>query len=803
MNDFLHDLLRAFRTLFKTPAFTLPAVLTLALGIGATTALFSLVNQVLFRALPFPAADRLVVLRGYNPVQMDEGRVLSYPNFRDFQNQSRRVGPLAAMTNGSANLTGDGDAERLMVGRVSWTFLDVLGVSPVLGRGFRPEDDQSGRPRVAILDHAFWQRRFGGDPGVVGRVLRLDGQPTEVVGVMPAGFQCPYGIQGEDLYVPLALSPEQAEARGNWYLSALGRLRPGATLKEAEAEIEALAQGMEQAHPEANTGTSARLVPLQQEVVRNARPTLLALFGATGFVLLIACANVGNLLLARHAGRERELAVRTALGASRWHLHRHYLAEGLALALLSGAVGLVAARFASDALRTQLPFDRVLPTGMDGSMVAFVLLCSGALALVFMVLPALRGGRSETFLGLREGAKGSTGPGQRRLRSALVVAEVALAAALLAGTGHMVQALWRLQHVDPGFQVGQRLTAALTLPRGTYSDLAREQSLETQLLGRLAAVPGVEGAALATTLPLSGSTTSSGYQIEGEPSPRVRPMAIYHRVTPGYFRTLGIPLRRGRDFDARDTMAAVISERFANSRWPGQDPIGKRFSVNGDDGPWLSVIGVAGDVHQYALSKEPGVEFWLSLLDPSGEGGPRDLHLFAVLHTRGNPEGWAPALKGVLRDLDPEVPVGRVRSLETTVARSLRESRALTVLFSLFGALALVLAALGIYGVTSFLVAQRIREIGIRMALGARVQQVVRMILAQGLASVGWGLVLGLVGARALDRLVQSRIATVGTLDPAVLAAVLVLLLASAILACLFPALRAARVQPTEALRNE
>jgi putative ABC transport system permease protein len=803
MTHFLHDLLRAFRTLFKSPAFTLPAVLTLALGIGATTALFSLVDRVLLHPLPFPAADRLVVLRSCKPSQMDQAPELTYPNFRDFQTRSRSLASLAAMTNGSANLTGDGDAVRLQVGRVSWTFLDVLGVSPARGRGFRPDDDQSGRPRVAILDHAFWQSRFGGDPGVVGRTLRLDGKPTEVIGVMPAGFQCPYAIQGVELYVPLALSPERAEARGDWYLSVLGRLRPGVSLKEAETEIETLAQALEQAHPEANADTSARLVPLQEEVVRDTRSTLLALFGATGFVLLIACANVGNLLLARNAGRERELAVRTALGASRWQLLRHFLAEALALSLLSGAAGLLVAGLSADALQALLFLDVPHPPRLDAVQILFVLLCSGAIAFAFMVLPALHAGRVESLEGLRDGAKGSSGPAQRRLRNALVVVEVALATSLLVGTGHMVKVLWRLQHVDPGFQARQRLTASLTLPEGTYRDLAAEQGLEANLLARLSALPGVESATLTTTLPLSGSTTSSAYQIEGEPSPRVRPVAVYHWVTPGYFRTLGIPLRQGRDFDVRDTQSAVISERFARSRWPGQDPIGKRFSVGGDQGPWLSVIGVAADVHQQSLAEVPGVAFYLSLLDPSGEGGPRDLKLTTVLHTAGKPEGWIPALRGVLRELDPDVPVGRVRSLEAGVARYLVHSRSQTLLFGLFGALALVLAALGIYGVTRFLVTQRTREIGIRVALGARVREVVRMILAQGLVSVALGLVLGLVGARGLGRVIQNQVGKAGAQDPEVLVAAVVLLLLVAFLACLIPALRAARIPPTEALRNE
>ncbi len=799
----LHDLKSAFRSLIKSPGFTSAAVLTLALGIGANTAVFSLVDRMLLRPLPFPEAQRLVAMREFNPERpMRGGGGFSYPNFLDFQRQSTQLASLAVMTGGAVNLSGEGDPERLGAGRVSWTFLDTLGAQPLLGRNFRPEDDRFGSPRVAILSHALWLRRFGGDPRAVGRSLRLDGESVEIIGVMAPGFDCPYGIPNSELFVPLSLPPDLATGRGAWFLDCVGRMKPGATLAGVQQEMSGIAAGLEKAYPASNLGYLARVTALQDEVVHNARPTLLALLGAVAFVLLIACANVANLLLARSAGRERELALRMALGADRRRILTQLLAESLLLSLLGGAAGLLLARFSVEGLRYLLPF-RTPALGLDPHVLAFTLGCSLLTTLVFGGLPALQASGSAPLEGLREGAKGSTGPVHRRLRGLLVGAEVALATALLAGAGLMIRSLWQLQRVDPGFQPKGVLTASLSLPQAKYPDAKTEQALEARLLERLVAIPGVKGAALNDTPPLGGSTSSSAYQIEGEPTPRVRPMAISHRVSLGYFQTLGIPLTRGRDFGPRDSQVAIISEAFARRHWPGRSPLGKRISMGGDQGPWMTILGVAGDVHQMGLADEPGLELYMPLLDPAQYGGPRGQAVSVLLRTEGNPNGWKAALKGALRDVDPEIPAGRLRTMEEWMARDLGENRAQSLLFSVFGLLALILATVGIYGVTSFLVAQRRREIGIRMALGARVWDVIGLVLGQGLGTVTVGAALGLAGSLMLGRLLQSQITGLGTADPLTLTAVLLLLMTVALLACLVPALRAVRVDPTRALRSE
>ncbi len=802
MGTLLLDLHLALRTLLRAPGFLVAALLTLALGIGGTTAIFGKVDQMLLRPLPFPDADRLMLVTECNSRDPEPKDNFSYPDFLDYQREGAHLTSLSAVQHAVLNLTGDGEAEQLRAGRVAWNFFEVLQVPPALGRSFREEEDRPSGARVAILSHGLWQRRFGGDPGILGRSLRVDGEAVEVVGVMPKGFRFPYQIGNAEIFLPLSLPSDVASIRGSHFLGGFGRLRPGVSREQALQGFRAIASRLETSYPENNRDYTAKVRPLKEELVADHRQGLMILMGAVALVLLIACANVANLLLAKAQTRERELAIRMALGADRHRLARLLLVESLVLSLMGGALGLVVAQVSQKGLQ-QAFYQPFAPSpGMDWRLLVFALLCSVVTALLFGILPALQASGVHIGERLRDGAKGSAGPLQRRLRSALVIGEVALATALLVGAGLLIRSLWNLQRVELGFQAQGLVVAPLSLPRAKYVSAEAQQGFHTAFLERLSRIPGIQAAALTDSLPQAGSTSSSSYSVEGEPQGPPTQTVIHHDVSPDYFKTMGIPLRQGRTFGSQDGQTAVIGLRMAQKHWPGQDPIGKRFSLQGSEGPWIEVIGVAGDVRHHHPGVAPGIECYFPLL-----GSPRirrvGFNFSAVLRTTLDPASLRGYLRENLRELDPEVPTSRLRPMEEYLEGNRRESRTMAILFALFAATALLLSAIGIFGVTRFLVAQRTREIGIRMALGANVKDVVGLMVGQGMVSVAFGAGLGMGGAWVLGRLLQHQLQGVAPTDPLTFWIVGLTMLAVAFLACLLPTLRAARVAPTVALRSE
>jgi len=786
----------AFRSLLRTPLFSLMVILTLGLGIGANTTVFSLMERRLLRSIAVPEPDRLMVVTEFKDAGFDN---FSWPDYLDVEREAQSFSALAAVASGSVNLTGEGEPERVRSGRVTWRFFDVAGVRPLLGRVFTAEEGAQGGPRSVVLTHGFWKRRFGADPAVVGRSIRLDGEDVPVAGVLPEGFRVPYQVGGAEVFVPLRLTADQQGQRGAHFLGGLGRLKPGVAPQTARQDVHGIIQRLAAAYPNTNAGYQGKVVAMLEETTRNARPVLFALTGAVFFVLLIACGNVASLLLARNAAREREISIRAALGAGRPQLLAQMLAEAALLALFGALAGLMLARYALAGLLVLLPRSPMDGPALDGPMVIISLATAFLSVFLFALLPAWQASRVNLESSLREGGRG-TGHAQKRLRRALVTAEVALATTLLAGAGLMIRSLSVLQQVNPGFQAERMLTAAITLPRAKYDTPQLQRAFLDRLLHRARQSPGVASVAAVDTLPLGGSTSTSTYQLDGQSGDGESPHAQVMEVTPAYFEAMGIPLLRGRSFQGLEGGVTVVSEAFANRHWPGQDPTGHRVSFGGSEGPWMSIVGVAGNVHTQRISKAPGPQLYLPMLDPGG-GAIGSFSL--TLRGEATPEALTPGLKAALRELDPDLPLSQVRAMPTIIEQDMSEYRAQGLLFGAFGLVALLLSGVGVYGVTSFLVAQRTREIGIRMALGAQIRDVLQLILSQGMRTLGLGLLLGLGAALLLGGLLRSQLYGITPQDPATHLLVLGTLGAIGLLACLIPALRAARVNPATALRSE
>ncbi|WLT31883.1 ABC transporter permease [Geothrix sp. PMB-07] len=797
MSAFLFNLRWAFRSLLRAPAFSLMVVLTLGLGIGANTTVFSLMERRLFRSMTLPDPSRVMVVTEFKDAGFDN---LSWPDYQDVAREVTTFSATAAVASGSVNLTGDGEPERVRSGRVTWRFFEVAGIQPFLGRGFSAAEGELNGPKAVVLTHGFWKRRFGSDVSLVGHSIRLDGEDVPVIGILPATFRVPYQVGSSEVFVPLRLTPVQQEQRGSHFLGGIGRVKPGVDPQAARREVEGIIQRLAAAYPGTNAGHRAKVVPMQEEATRNARPLLLALTGAVLFVLLIACANVANLIMARSAAREREVSIRAALGAGRSQLVAQMLTEAALLALGGAAAGLLVARYAMVALQRIIPPSPLDGPPMDGTMVSISLVTALVSVFLFALLPAWQASRVNLESSLREGAKGTGAQAQKRMRRALVTAEVALATTLLAGAGLMIRSVSVLQQVDPGFRAERVLTAAFALPRAKYGTPELQRGFAERLLRRAKETPGVLSAAVVDTLPLGGSTSTSTYQLDGQVSSGDSPHAQVMEIGGEYFEALGIPLLRGRSFQGPEAGSAVVSAAFANRHWPGQDPTGRRLSFDGTGGPWLTIIGVAGDVRARRLAEAPGPQVYLPMQNPTG--GNID---FFTLVLRGDaaPESLIPGLKAAMRDLDPDLPASQVRSMPTLIAQGMDEYRAQGVLFGAFGLVALLLSAVGVYGVTSFLVAQRRREIGIRMALGAQIRDVLALIVGQGARTLGLGLLIGLAAALLLGRLLQAQLYGVTPQDPAIHLLVLAVLGLIGLTACLIPALRAARVDPSQALRAD
>ena len=802
------DVKYALRSLRRRPGFATTVVLTLALAIGATTAIFSVVNGVILRPLPYPEPDRLVWLRG-EPTDGDREKVssgTSYPDFLDFHVRARSFAGLAGVTTRPATLTGPGGEPA----RVRSTFATsdlwpMLGARPALGRTLLPEDERPGAPAVALLSHAVWQSRFGGDAGIVGRVITLDGFPVTVVGVMPEGLR----LTG-DTQVWRPLVPDEADlARGVHRLGVIGRLAPGTSMERARAEVRGIARELELLYPEDNAKRSAKLEPLRDAIVGDTRPALLVLLGAVALVLLIGCANLASLFLARAAGREREVAVRTALGAGRGRLVRQWMTESLLLTLAGGVAGLAVAWAGMRALVLWAP--RTLPradeVALDLPVLLFLLAVSVGTGLVFGLLPVLQLRRGDRALGtLKDGGRGMTaGQGRQRLRHGLVVGEVALATVLVVGAALLLKSFWQLSRTDPHFQPDGLLVAQLLPPQARYDSVTKVLQFYDRVRAEVATLPGVQSVAVAYEHPLSAGWTSS-YTIEGrEPPPRGQePEARVRPVAPGYFRTVGVRLLKGRDVSERDRAgspgAVVVNEAFVRRHFRGEEPLGKRI-LRGSWWPGLpdafTIVGVVADEPFDGLAGEAAPATYFSHAQfPMSE-------MWVLVRTTRDPAAVAPALRARVWRLDPDLPVEGVRTMREILGTSVAEPRFNTALIALFAGAALALAAVGIYGVLSYTVAQRTSEIGVRMALGAGRGRVLRLVVGQGMGVALLGIAVGTAGALALARVLTSLLHGVSERDPAIFAAVALLLATVAALAAYLPARRASRIEPVVALRYE
>ncbi|HJQ31314.1 MAG TPA: ABC transporter permease [Pyrinomonadaceae bacterium] len=789
------------RTMRKNRGFTAVAVLTLALGIGANTAIFSVVNAVLLRPLPYRDPARLVTVLhdGWAPV--------APANFLDWREQSHSFESMAAAQSWSLTMTGRDQPEQLNVLQTSAEMFHVLGVEAALGRTYVAGEDQPGREHVVVISHGFWQRRFGGDRGVVGRQVALDGETYTVIGVMPPDFQfAPFWATHAEAWLPLNLGRRVSDRRGQ-SLRVFARLKDGVTRAQAQAEMETISRRLEEQYPRENEGLTVSVDSLHEKVVGKSRPALLVILGAVGFVLLIACANVANLTLAKSALRRKEIAVRIALGAGRWRVVRQLLTESLLLSLAGGGAGLLLASWSNSALASLGPdaLPRVRTAALDANVLVFTLVLSVLVGLLFGLAPALRSTKTDLTESLKDRSRGpARDRRQERIRQLLVVGEIAVSLVLLIGGGLMMRSFLRLTSVAPGFDPRGVLTATVPLAGPRYSTDEQRAAFFKLLTERVNALPGVKSASVVNHLPLGGDVWTYGFTVEGRPAPTdaERPSAVYRVARPDYFRTMGAALLKGRDFTERDDASSpgvvVVNEALARRQWPGEEPLGKRITVGGEGGKPREVVGVVRDIKQGEWASEPKPEMYLP---HSQAAAPRSMTM--VIRASSDLSEMAREVRREVWAIDKDLPVSQVASMEDVIADSVGQQRFNTLLIGVFAATALILAAVGVYGVMSHTVAQRTHEIGVRMALGARGRDVLAMIIRQGLALTLFGLAIGLAGAFALTRVMNSILYEVSATDPLVFGGVAAALTLSALLACYVPARRATKVDPMEALRYE
>jgi predicted permease len=810
IEDLWQDLRYGARTLLKQPAFTFVAVLTLALGIGANTAIFSIVNAVLLRPLAYADPERLVQIWEDRRPKNDPHHPVASANFLDWRAQNTVFERIAAMDPVLGfNLTGPEGPERIKAARVSADLFPLFGVVPILGRSFLPEDEQPGGNHTAIVSHGLWQRRYGSDPRIIGQTLSLNGQSFTVVGVTPIDFRFPHGEF--DLAIPLAFEGWERTERETHPLRVYARLKAGVTLRQAQEEMSTIARRLTEQYPQTNTGKGITLVPLHEQMTADIRPALLVLLGAVGFVLLIACTNVANLLLARSLARKKEFSVRLALGAGRGRLIRQLLTEGLLLASMGGIAGLLLALWGRRILVSLLIGADLIPRWMeiklDDRVLLFTLMSALLTGLVFGLAPALTATKADLNETLREGGRKSTaGKRDRRFRHALVISEIALAMMLLVGAGLMIQSFRRLMQVDPGFRSEHILALEFTLPTSRYPKNYQVSDFYDRLLERIGALPGVRSAGGTAYLPLSGTRNwFRSFDIEWRPPlPPEIAETEWRPVTAGYFRTMGIPLTRGRDFTQQDRIdspgAVIINERMAQLYWPGEDPTGRRLKLREPrKDEWHTVVGVVGDVRHFGLANEPKSEMYFLYSQIANPWYPMTM----VIRTESDPVQLASSVRRAVLNLDPDLPIYNIRTMEELVAQSVAPTRLHLMMFGVFGAVALILAASGLYGVMSYSVTQRMNEIGIRMALGAQKRNVLQLVIVQGMRVTMVGVALGLIGAYIVTRLMSSLLFGVGATDPLTFAVVSAVLSATALAACYLPARRATKVDPLIALRYE
>ena len=807
MTTFITDIAYAARTLRRSPGFTLTAVLTLALGIGANTAIFGVVNATLLRPLPFPHPERIVAIQNqYKAIGLDSAAA-SVPDYIDYRKQRHLFSEVAAIDTGDFNLTGVDRPERLQCGEATSGLFAVLGIQPILGRVFTYAEDQPGKNQVVLLTESLWKRRFGADPGVLGRTIHLNDKPYTVVGIVPSVLQW---FAPLDAWIPTGFTPAQMSPlrRDNQFLFILARLQPGVSVERARAGMAACGRVLAKNFPDyypPSVGWAIRVDSLNELLVGDVRSALLVLLAAVGFVLLIACANVANLSMARASGRMRELSIRAALGAARWRIARQLLTESVMLGLLGGAAGVLLGSwgvgFLVKAGPQQLP--RLDEVSIDGRVLAFTAAIAILTGVLFGLAPVMQVATGNLHELLKRGARGAAGSLRRhRTRSALVVVEVALSLVLLVAAGLLLRSFASLAKVDPGFRAQNVLTFGVSLPPARYSSDARTSGFFQALLDRMATLPGVSAAGGVNPLPFSGSNNSGSFRIEGLdlPAGATAPHADQRIVSPGYFQAMGIPLRRGRLITDSDRAGAppavVVDEALAREYWKNQDPIGRHLRSGG--GPWATVVGIVGHVQHSALdSNQRKATLYWPYLQQSAQS------LQFVLHTAGDPLALVNGIQQEVSRLDKDVPIFDVKTMDQRVAASLANRRFAAWLLAVFSFIALLLAAVGLYGVMAQTVLQRSREIGVRMALGAQTADVLRMILRQGAVLIAGGLLAGTVAALGLTSLLKSLLFAVRPTDPLIFVTVAALLAVVALAAAYLPARRATRLDPVTTLRDE
>jgi putative ABC transport system permease protein len=805
MENLRGDITYAIRNLWKRPGFTLIAVLTLALGIGANSAIFSAINALLLKPLPFPQLDRVVTVWDKMPNQGLEHNEVTFANYLDWQAQNQSFEQLALYRWWNANLAGDDSPERVQGFLVMANYLDTLGMKPILGRNFSTEENQPGKDAVAIISHSLWQRRFGGDPNILGKTITTNAVVRTIVGVTPEHFNFP---KGGEIYAPLAITPQILKNRRTHTYYAIGRLKPGVSIQSAQSDIDNISARLQQQYPDDNTGWSAKVYPVVADTVRGYDTALLVSMAAVAFVLLIACANVANLMLARATGRQREIALRAALGASRWRIVRQLLTESLIVALIGGLLGALVALWGIDALRAANPGDaaRFAPgwhqLGLNFTVLAFTLGLSLLSGIVFGLAPALQVSNPNLNDSLKEGSRQTSGR-SHGLRSSLVVFEIALSLVLLVGAGLAVRTFLALLKTDPGFNPDNLLTLNLVLPSAKYTDEPKRAAFYDDLLQRVKSTPGVESAAAVNFLPLGGSNSSDAYLVEGvpEPPPGQENLGRYRVCTPDYFQTMGIRLVKGRSFTEQDKAESprvvIVNEAFARKHWPNQDAVGKRIKFYWPEkAPWIEIVGVIQDVkHELNVPVTP--EYYLPYAQDVWSS------MVVVARTKVDPASLAGALRQQVWAIDKDQAVFDVHTMEEVRSISVGMYSSGSVMLGIFAGVALLLASMGIYGVMAFAVSQRTQEIGIRMALGARRVDVLKLVFSHGMKLALFGIVIGLLGSWGLTRFMKGLLFGVEPTDLLTFSLVSLCLLLSAFLACYLPARRATKVDPLDALRYE
>jgi putative ABC transport system permease protein len=819
MSGFLQDLRYALRALRATPGFTVAAALTLALGIGANTAIFSVVHAVLLRPLGYAEPQQLVALRGLVAIRGVTEVTSSSPEYVNYRDDVPSIEDAAAIWPININFTGTGSPERLQASVVSSNYTDVLGVKPMLGRSFTPEDDGGRIGYVALISWDLWQRRFGGDSAVIGKVARLDDDPLTIIGVMPKGFRHPMerGVSPMEVWAPIDLDnpdPNFVNVRRFRMLEVVARLKPGATVEKAQAELDGLTARLKRDFPNdypESENWKASVLPLAERVTGDVKPALLVLLGAVGFVLLISCANVANLMLSRATNRGREIAIRTALGSSRGRLIRQLLTESVVLAVVGGALGILIAVYGTSALSrlATLYLPRARDIGIDGTVLFFTALLSIITGIAFGLLPALQASRSDLQSSLREGGRSNTtGTARARLRSGLVIAEIATALVLVAGAGLLLRSFQRLTSIEPGFEPANLLTMRVWLPvpndapKGRFFSLPQRREYYGRLREAMSQVPGVRDVALVSRLPFSGRNNAT-FAIEGRPlAPDQQPPRAEIRViSPSYFATMQIPMTSGETLpaveDSLSPAVVVVNKAFADKNFPGDNAVGRRIKFARGDNPWMTIVGVVGSIRQISLETPPQEEVYLSYKRGAG------FEMSFVVRTEGEPLEKAGALQKAIHTVDPEQPVFGVMSMEQLLGDAGAPRRFSLLLLTLFAAIALVLSAIGIYGVMAYTTAQRRHEMGIRLALGAQPRDVLGLVVTQGMRVVALGVVIGLAGAWALSRLLTRQLFEIKASDPATYVGAAIMLGIVALVANYVPARRASRTDPMISIRTE